>query len=60
MTEEVVLRMISAGGTPLLLVAGYMLWKLHLKLVSMDKRLVRVETLLDNHLKHLVEKGEGR
>jgi len=59
-TEEVVLRMISAGGTPLLIGIGWVLWKLHLKLVSFSERLVRIETLLDNHLKHLIEEKEAK
>lgn len=51
---EDILRIISAGGTPLLFVVGYILWKF-------DRRLVRIETVLNNHLKHLIgKKEEGR
>ena len=50
---EEVLRIVSAGGTPLLLVIGYILWKF-------DRRLVRIETTLNNHLRHLEEGEEGR
>ena len=56
---EEMLRIIAAGGTPLLAGVGWILWKLHLKLVNFDKRLVRIETLLENHLKHLQSKEEG-
>ena len=56
---EEILRIIAAGGTPLLAGVGWILWKLHLKLVNFDKRLVRIETLLENHLKHLRSKEEG-
>ncbi|KKL65978.1 hypothetical protein LCGC14_2149580 [marine sediment metagenome] len=57
---EEFLRIVAAGGTPILGLVGYALWKLHLKLVGFDKRLVRIETLLDNHLKHLQEREESR
>lgn len=58
---EEFLRIIAAGGTPILGIGIYALWKLHLKLVGFDKRLVRIETLLENHLQHLIEeKEEGR
>lgn len=50
MMEEV-LRIVSAGGTPLLIVIGYILWKF-------DRRLVRIETTLNNHLKHLASERE--
>ncbi len=57
---EELLRIVAAGGTPLLGLVGYALWKLHLKLIGFDKRLVRIETLLENHLKHLMDKEESR
>ena len=60
MTEEVILRIISAGGTPLLAGVGWIMWKIHLKQVDFNVRLVRIETLLENHLAHLLEKEEGR
>ena len=50
---EEILRIISAGGTPLLVIIGYILWKF-------DRRLVKIEIVLNNHLKHLMEKKEGR
>lgn len=53
---EEILRMIAAGGTPLLVGIGYILWKLHLRLVGFNIRLVKIETLLNNHLRHLSEK----
>ena len=49
--EDTVLRLISAGGTPLLVIFGYILWKF-------DRRLFKIETTLNNHLKHLTEKKE--
>ena len=57
---EEFLRVVAAGGTPLVGAIGWIMWKLHLKLVDFDKRLVRIETLLNNHLKHLNEKEEGQ
>jgi len=48
---EEILRVVSAGGTPLLLVIGYILWKL-------DRRVVKIEVVLNNHLKHLREEKE--
>ena len=50
---EEILRIISAGGTPLLFIIGYILWKF-------DRRLVKIETTLNNHLRHLKGKEEGR
>lgn len=55
---EEMLRIIAAGGTPILGLVGYALWKLHLKLVGFDKRLIVIETLLTNHLKHLQDAKE--
>lgn len=57
---EDVFRILSAGGDAFLLVIGYILWRFHLLFINFDKRLVRIETLLDNHLKHLQEKEESR
>ena len=57
---EELLRIMAAGGTPLLAGVGWILWRLHLKLVGFDQRLIRIETLLENHLKHLMNKVEGR
>ena len=57
---EEFLRVVAAGGTPLIGAIGWVMWKLHLKLVDFDKRLVRIETLLNNHLKHLNEEEKGR
>lgn len=57
---EEMLRIVAAGGTPLLAGLGWILWKLHLKLVDFNVRLVRIETLLENHLKHLQDKEESR
>ena len=48
---EEILRIVSAGGTPLLVVIGFILWKF-------DRRLVKIETTLNNHLKHLQDEKE--
>lgn len=48
---EEALRLISAGGTPLLVGIVYIMWKF-------DRRLVKIETTLNNHLAHLKEKEE--
>lgn len=57
---EEVLRIIAAGGTPLVAGIGWILWKIHLKQVGFNVRLVRIETLLENHLKHLQEREDSR
>ncbi len=57
---EEMLRIIAAGGTPLLAGLGWVLWKIHLRLVDFNVRIVRIETLLENHLAHLQDQVEGR
>ena len=57
---EEMLRIIAAGGTPLVGFIGWVMWKFHLKQVDFNVRLVRIETLLENHLQHLQDKEESR
>ena len=57
---EEVLRIVSTGGDAFLLVIGYILWKFDRRFISFDKRLIKIETLLNNHLEHLTKEKESR